>query len=86
MDFVLLCLYSPTLPSVLSQKYLSKNGIPGSDCLAFQNLQFPEIFVKHSFKEKNMFFLFPCDDKIVRLCNQLLSGFSSIHFETLHSY
>ena len=24
--------------------------------------------------------------EIVRLCNQLLSGFSSIHFETLHSY
>ena len=24
--------------------------------------------------------------EVVRLCNQLLSGFSSIHFETLHSY
>ena len=25
-------------------------------------------------------------EEVVRLCNQLLSGFSSIHFETLHSY
>ena len=24
--------------------------------------------------------------EVERLCNQLLSGFSSIHFETLHSY
>ena len=24
--------------------------------------------------------------EVVRLCNQLLSGFSSIHFEILHSY